>query len=204
MKLFEKELSKIDFPFSSWLRLAVLCLAYFIGLAFCLWLAWQLRFDFDMERSYQRNMYFTIAWIVPMKLFLLACFRQFSGLLTFFGIRDLLRLLAALTIASLVLMFLRLFVDENVTFTPPRGVIFIDFVVSFAGLSAIRLALRLYRERISIGSRMVGSGREKNVAIIGAGHIGGSLARDLFTRRGLGIRPFCFLDDDKSFVGQLV
>ncbi len=188
--------SGANVPIRIRLRLVGLCVAYAFGLTGCLWGGWQLRFDFDVPDNFKPVLWLTIAWIVPLKLFFLAWFRQFSGMLTFFGIRDLFRLFGAMATSTVLLAFLRLFVDADVTFTPPRGVIFIDFVVSFAGLAAIRLGLRLYRERISVG--VSSKGHAKRVAIFGAGHIGGSLARDLFTRRGLGMRPVCFFDDDST------
>ena len=99
------------------------------------------------------------------------------------------------------LLVIRIFLDVNMSYSMPKGVIFIDFVLSFSILSAIRILLRLYRERLSLGDFKIRS-KIKNVAIIGAGHVGGSLARDLFARRSLGMRPVYYFDDDSTKWGS--
>ena len=179
------------------LRFGVLCGAYSIGLLCCLWLAWQLRFDFEIPVEHRGAMWLTLAWMLPVKLGLLAGFRQFSGLLTFFGIRDLFRVFGAIAGSSFAVYLVRFLIDASITMTPPRGVIFIDFVLSFMGLAGLRLLLRLYRERSAYGEHDDLRNRRR-VAIIGAGHVGGNLVRELFTRRGLGMKPVYFFDDNPN------
>ncbi|MDB4737529.1 polysaccharide biosynthesis protein [Verrucomicrobiales bacterium] len=87
----------------------------------------------------------------------------------------------------------------NNLITPPRGVILLDFIMSLVGLSSLRLAMRLYSEHRTIGTFKKGAKNKfKRVAIVGAGHAGSMLARDLFARRHLGLRPVFFLDDNAS------
>jgi len=177
------------------IRLAVLAVAYTCGLFACLWTAWQMRFDFSVPTEFRELVWLSAAWI-PVKLLFLAIFRQFSGLLSFFSIRDLLRIFAAIAGSSALMAVIRLGAVTGVAYTPPRGVILIDFVLSFVGLAALRLAVRMYRERRAYGGN--GPTNFRRVAIIGAGLFGGNLARDLFTRKGLGMRPVYFFDDNPS------
>ena len=179
-------------------RFIALALAYGSGLSVCFWLAWQMRFDFVIPEEFKSLFPLAIAWVIPMKLLAIAAFRQFSGMLSFFGIRDLFRLFGAMVISSVILLSLRLLFDEQILFSTPRGVIFIDFVFSFLGLSGIRLLLRIYTEKSSTFFSSEGRAGVIRVAIIGAGHIGGSLARELFTRRSIGMLPVYFFDDDHS------
>lgn len=179
----------------STVRLLLLLLSYTLGLIACLWLAWQLRFDFEVPETLQSAVWFTVLWIVPVQLILLALTRQFSGLLSFFGIKDLVRLFAAMASSAILVATLWWTVEDMSSFIPPRGVILIDFVLSFMGLSSIRLAIRLYRERIS------NHGNQKHyklnkIGIVGAGHSGANLAKDLFIRKRLGMEPKCFFDDN--------
>jgi len=63
------------------------------------------------------------------------------------------------------------------------------------GLASIRLAVRLYRERTrNLGGHH--NAKSYHVAIVGAGHSGANLAKDLFMRKGLGLQPKYFFDDN--------
>ncbi|MDC0276868.1 polysaccharide biosynthesis protein [bacterium] len=179
----------------STLRLLGLTLAYISGTSASLWLAWQLRFDFSVPEPQRDFVWITVAWIVPLKILALALARQYSGLLSFFSIRDLVRLFAAMT-GSLGIIILCWWLTPNLgTFIPPRGVILVDFVLSFMGVAAIRLALRLYRERTSNQRNLI-KGRLKKVGVMGAGHSGADLTKELFMRREMGLVPECFFDDN--------
>jgi FlaA1/EpsC-like NDP-sugar epimerase len=67
----------------------------------------------------------------------------------------------------------------------------------------LRLAARLYRERITMG-RKLPSVRQERIAIVGAGDAGASLANDFINTPSRGFRPVVFLDDDPKKHGQLV
>jgi len=177
------------------IRKLLLIIACALGLTGCLQIAWQLRFDFNVPESTRRMVWVTIVWIVPMKLSLLAFFSQYSGLLTFFAVRDLARLFAAMAGSSAIIMALWFGVADPSVFLPPRGVILTDFVLSFMGLASIRLAIRLYRERTR-DLRDHHNANKHHVGIVGAGHSGASLAKDLFVRKELGLQPKYFFDDN--------
>jgi FlaA1/EpsC-like NDP-sugar epimerase len=166
---------------------------YTVGLAVGLWLAYQLRFDFDIStKENQRLLNFSL-WVIPMKLVLLLLIGQFSGLLSYFSIPDLRRLVLGLATSSAILSYLWLF--SNGELAPPRSVILADFLLSLLAISAIRIFLRLVRERyFSLPTRH--RGRVQRVGIVGAGYAGSTLVRELFVKRHLGLQPVCFFDDD--------
>jgi FlaA1/EpsC-like NDP-sugar epimerase len=160
-------------------------------------MSWQLRFDFAVPTKHRSVIWHSIVWIVPLKLVMLGLFRQFSGLLTFFGVRDLFRVFGAIAVSAVVIFLFRYLFETGIEYTPTRGVIFIDFVFSFMGLGGLRLFLRIYRERATQGEQDSWLSLSR-VAIIGAGHFGANLARDLFTRKGLGMKPVYFFDDNQN------
>ncbi|MFT3867299.1 MAG: nucleoside-diphosphate sugar epimerase/dehydratase [Nibricoccus sp.] len=88
-------------------------------------------------------------------------------------------------------------------YTPPRGVLLVDLLLSVVCFCAFRMALRLYRERIMIGKKL-GDRRMERIAIIGAGDAGASLATDLLSMPGRGFKPVAFLDDDRSKHGKFI
>lgn len=178
------------------LRLLALVGLYSGGLVAALALAWLLRFDFAVPPEYRPPMWFSLAWVVPVKLALLWGARQFAGLLSYFGIRDLFLLFVAVAAGAVVLLVARA-LDATGEFTPTRGVLVVDFILSFVGLAGIRLFFRLYREKVAHPQHR-GDERLKRVAIVGAGFVGANLAKELLMRRGLGLSPVVFFDDDHT------
>ncbi len=176
-------------------RSLVLLGFYGSWLSISLWLGYELRYDFVLTPALWLEMWNHLKWIVPVQLLLLVVFGQFSGLLSYFSIPDLRRLFYASSAASgVVLVDWYSSAGYN---APPRGTILVDFVLAFMGLATIRLAFRLVRERfLSPQSRT--NRRARRVGIIGAGDVGASLARELSSKRGLGLQPVAFFDDDKN------
>ncbi len=78
-----------------------------------------------------------------------------------------------------------------------------DFVLSVGIISASRLSLRVARTWCSTGPARHGL-PERRVAIIGAGDAGEALANDLLQRRGSGLYPVFFIDDDPKLIGRSI
>lgn len=191
------------FEKNSAVRLLVLLVAYSAMTLGAFYLAYDLRFDFAVPIEYQavRNRYAPV--MALMQLACLASFRQFGSLLTYFSVPDLLRIVAALGTSNI--LFAMLWYVSGGQFAPPRGVILADFVFGVAGMSGLRLGLRLYRERFA-GAREEGGGSvaPRRVAIMGAGDVGARLAQEARSRPRLGLRPVCFLDDDTTKHGRQI
>lgn len=172
---------------------------YTVGLVLSLWLAYQLRFDFNLPPIERGRLWDFALWILPLKLGLLLLIGQFAGLLSYFSVPDLRRLTLALVTAALMLMGVWLSTETRPegAFAPPRSVILADFVLSLLFISSIRLLCRLTRERY-FSARRPKDVRVQRVGIVGAGYAGATLARELFIKRNLGLRPVCFFDDNRD------
>src|SRR6185295_18198099 len=88
-------------------------------------------------------------------------------------------------------------------YAPPRGVILSDFLISFLGLAGTRLGFRLLRERY-LAPHNWHHHQARRVGIVGAGDVGASLVNDLFSKRGLGLHPVAFFDDDRLKWGSRI
>ncbi len=186
--------------FSTALRQSYLLAAYAAGLVASLWLAYQLRFDFKIPPEYLIHSVWIFSGLVGIKLLLLLAFGQFGSLLSYFGFHDLGKLLAVCAISGA--LALGAWFGFAVLYAPPRAVIVTDLLVSFLFLCGFRLSLRLVREGyFDKGST---ADKEKCVAIIGAGDVGAALARDLLMRRGRGMTPKAFFDDDRRKWGTTI
>lgn len=176
-------------------RFLALFVAYTAALTISFWAAYWLRFEFAVPPEQSAIIRQKLPWVVGLKLLLLLAFGQFSGLLSYFSIPDFRRIVVATGTASAVL-YLGRYVFPGYP-TSPRSVVLMDFLFSTGALVVIRLMLRVVRERfLSVNNRPVHSARR--VGIIGAGDVGATLARELQTRRGLGLVPVAFFDDDPA------
>jgi FlaA1/EpsC-like NDP-sugar epimerase len=174
-------------------RVFVVLGVYAGGLLASLWLAYQLRFDFSLGPAEQQEFIRNALWILPLKLVLLLGIGQFAGLLSYFSIPDLRRLVLSLGAATLVLGLV--WFGSAGGQAPPRSVILADFLLSVLLLSAVRLFFRLAREYY-FAPRSPGNGQMARVGIVGAGYAGAILARELSVKRNHGLKPVCFFDDN--------
>lgn len=187
----------------------VVLACYTLLLVFSLWLSYELRFDFDFESGdgagWAMPRVHQLLWVVPLELFLLYVFGQFRGFLSYFRLPDLMRIiwsfgLAAVLLVSLWIVFNHFQRNQAV---PPRAVIIVNFLVATILLSAFRVVLRYYREgRPSGSSDSHNSSKQRRVAIVGAGEVGAAVAVDLLSKRGLGLKPVAFFDDNESKHGH--
>lgn len=189
-----------DLQRSAVARYGILLLLYSQVLLGSWGLSFALRFDFEVPSDFYQRMVAYAGMVVLLKVGLLYFFGQFAGLLSYFSIPDLRRLFYASGSASACLYAAYY---SHALMVAPRGVILIDFLLSLAGLAALRLGFRIFRERyLSPQGRAPETARR--VGIVGAGDVGASLARDLMARRGLGLVPVAFFDDDRSKWGSRV
>ena len=176
--------------------------AYALITAVAFFGAYELRFDFLVPLEQQATCLLVLPFVVGLKLVALVLARQLSILVTFFSLPDLLRVLAAMSAASVLLLGVRLF--EIPGFSVPRGVLLIDYGLCLAGLCAARMGARLLRERL-LGAKRVDLGAaEQRIAIIGAGDAGASLAKEFINAPHRGFRPILFFDDNPAKHGRLI
>jgi len=180
---------------SRYLRMLVILILYTSMLTLSFWTAYQFRFDFQIPADEWSVFKFNILWFVPFKLVVMLSIGQFAGLLSFFSIPDMRRLFYGLAATSVVMMVLWYYNGGNPI--PPRSVILSDFILAFVGLSGSRLIFRLMREYLKTVSQATEE-EARRIGIIGAGDAGATLARELMIKRGLGMQPVAFFDDDKG------
>ena len=177
------------------LRRAALLLLYAVVLYACRWLAYMIRFDFSIPTEYLPQIRARGIWFIPTQLAFLAFFGQFSGILRYFGLRELRRLAYALGFATATLYFARLFAVPGDQ--PPRGVILLGGLLSFLVIGGLRSGWRMaasWKENRS----HEGTYTPRRVGIIGAGDAGADLIKQFKDRPRFGLKPVALFDDDRS------
>ncbi len=183
-----------------WVRVLALGFIYGIALWLCLWLSYQLRFDFDVPTRFEPNLAVIACIVIAIQIVCLFLGHQFDGLLSYFSTPDLKRLILACTGSALVIALIRS--GWGIEFAPPRGVILTDYVLTLLAVSATRLGFRHLRLR---NYRKSGRTAQKasRVAIVGAGDSGAALARDLLAKPWMGMIPVAFFDDYRNLISSI-
>jgi len=189
-------------------RAAFFFAAYGFLAALSLWFAYELRFSGGSEVNQSEHLNFeaymfeqrplALFWMIPLKVLLLGAWGQFRGVFYYFRLPDALRMGIALAMATAVALLLPSLVgagNPSQAFSLPRGVTLVDFNLSLVLFMGFRVSVRALRERFW-GKDQSNQGVVERIAIVGAGQAGAQLVSDLLSRRGHGIEPVCFLDDD--------
>jgi FlaA1/EpsC-like NDP-sugar epimerase len=175
-------------------------LIYALILSGSVWAAWELRFDFAVPPNFRADRVVSLVPLVLLKLLLLLVLRQFGSMLHYFSLPDLLRVVLAMCTASFAAFFIGLL--SPLGLVVPRGMLLIDLMLSIGAICTFRLALRVMREQRT-GADMKGKPRRR-VAIIGAGSVGASLARECAGGRARSLHPVVFMDDNPKMRGAFV
>ena len=182
-------------------RLPAVLLAYGLELGAVFYLSYEMRWDFAPPDEFQQQRLTLLIPIIVCKLILLQSFGQFRSVLSYFGLADFGRVVLAMSTVSGFM--LALWYGSTISAAPPRGVILMDFVLSVALISAFRLTLRMMRTWSVSGEMRVGM-VERHVVILGAGDVGQGFAKDLLQRRGCGLQPVFFIDEDPEKIGRTI
>ena len=162
------------------------------------WLAYLLRFDFDVPPQYQLQLANHWYWVIALQLVCLFIAGQFSGIYRYFSLPDILRLAYAMLVSGALLYVIRF---EHIGYAPPRGVILVQCLLGFVAIGGLRCAWRVAYEKY-FSKKDHFCSRERPVAIIGAGDAAASLIGDLHAHPRLGLVPVACFDDNRGKWGS--
>ena len=151
--------------------------------------AFVLRFEGDIQAPFDR-----MVWqYVPLVLLIywggLWAYGIQRGLWRYVGLHDLGRIFWASLTSSVVFYGVVHLLLGRVEY--PRSVIILTGLLSGLYIAGIRLAVRWFREWLQIVAPTA-----RRVLIVGAGHAGELLARDMLSDPSFNSRPIGFIDDD--------
>lgn len=176
----------------------VLLDAFLINVA--LWGALALRFDFSIPFNLRANYWAIAVYIILIRLFLLTIFGVYRGVWRYIGVNDLVAILKAVTLGSLIVAASSMFLARNLGY--PRSVIIIEWLGDIMLVGGLRLALRLANQRIKT-TKTKGIIR-KRILIVGAGDAGEMVVRQMISHPEYGYFPVGFIDDDSGKKGKVI
>lgn len=161
------------------------------------WLAYLLRFNFQIPGNFVDTMWSTAAWVVPLQAFAFVMFGLYQGIWRFASMPDLYRIFKAIAFSAFVIAtVLFMFPSHGVV---PRSILLLDPILLILMMGGSRIVYRGWKEH-----RLYGNANKlgKSVLVLGAGEAAIGLVRDL--ARSEEWRVVGILDDDKGMQGRQI
>ncbi len=203
---------KIRFLYKNFI---IVFLADLFLLTSSLFLAYLIRFDFHLPQPHAILLYRILPFVLVIKICCFYFFDLYRGMWRYTSIADLLNIIKASSVSSLLIVCIILFTHTRfIGF--PRSAFLMDWCFTILLISAYRLGIRLYFERISIEKKPVMQTRQlftlffkkmsdaKKLLIIGAGDGGEKIYREIQNNARLQYAVVGFLDDDLTKVGRKI
>ncbi|HUL74532.1 MAG TPA: nucleoside-diphosphate sugar epimerase/dehydratase [Vicinamibacterales bacterium] len=166
--------------------------------------AFALRFDW-LFLTYRPEFLPFLAAALIIKPIVFLLFGMYGRVWRYTSVQDLLGIVLATSAASVVLAIVSAaIVLGHYAAGISRSAIFIDWLLTLAAASGVRLTVRLLyeaQERTRLHERAAAGGM-KRVLVVGAGNAGALVVRELQRNPQLGMLPVGFLDDEPAKQGK--
>ncbi|MGA1979678.1 MAG: nucleoside-diphosphate sugar epimerase/dehydratase [Sedimentisphaerales bacterium] len=191
-------------------RRPLIIFAHIVAFAVSLMLSFLVANNMQFNRSWLIGQYpILLFFFIITKVVVFGLFKQYRGWWRYVGISDLIGILRASLVSTLIivsfwaaLIFAPTAVRQklqNVTFVG-QSVFMADLFTTFLLLAGLRMLIRLYHEEF----RTVESGRLKRLLIVGAGNTGVTLLGDLHKKVVAEYEVIGFIDDDPNKRGTFI
>jgi len=161
------------------------------------WLAYLLRFNFDLSPLFMDELVRTMVWVVPLQAVVFVWFGLYRGIWRFASLPDLRRIVFAVGVAAVAIPLVVGLFRLNVIV--PRAVLVLDPILLLLMMGGSRLLYRLWKDNLLYGSFAL---KGEPVLILGAGQAGVGLSKELV--RSNEWRVVGFLDDDTRKSGCIL
>ncbi len=182
------------FPLS-WRPVIVLAHVALVSLAYLL--AFLLRFDFSLPAARWNLFLLTLPLLLVVRMAVFGWFHLYEGLWRYVSMWDIVTVLKAGTLGSLVFSgIILIFLRQGL----PRSVLVLEWILCLALVGGVRLALRALRESRLQNGKPAG----RRILMIGAGDAGEMLIREIERNTGLSYEVIGFVDDDPKKHGRRI
>ncbi len=180
------------------------------ALAFAFALAFLLRFDWSIPAEMLKRLWILLPYVVAFQYLVLSWFGVPRCSWRYFGLRESTLVVKAVAVSAAGLLAARLILG-GLTLQQsfwsyalvPIGVITIDTLMAFLGITGIRVIRRMFGER-SETKRVKPNKVSTPTLLIGAGQAGVMVAKEVAQRPDLGVEILGFVDDDRNKLGTAI
>ncbi|MGD9158039.1 MAG: nucleoside-diphosphate sugar epimerase/dehydratase [Desulfobacteraceae bacterium] len=165
-----------------------------------------LKHNFDIPENSRYILLHFLPLIILTKILIFYLFDLYQGMWRYTSLTDLLSIIKAGSIASLVVLLLPFFVHRFGGFS--RSIFIIDWLLTLLFVAGSRIAIRLYfwvaagdeaarvSKRKFLKALIKKNQKGKRLIVIGAGDCGEKISREIHDNPELGYRIVGFIDDD--------
>ena len=173
-----------------------------------------IRFEFDIPIYFLALLKRMLPWVLLTKLSCFYYFGLYRGMWRYTSISDLLKIIKASTIATVVIVSFILFKSRFIGYS--RSVFLLDWCLTILLICGFRLGVRLFFEHFSkeeptptnflsaFKSFATSKKENKNLIIIGAGDCGEKIYREIHDNASLRYNVVGFLDDNQKKTGRTI
>lgn len=164
-----------------------------LAAALAWWLAYALRFNFDLPVNFSLELKHTIVWVVLVQLLVFWRMSLYRGLWRYASLPDLKRIVLAVLVAAALIPVALWMLRVNLVI--PRSVLILNPLLLMLFMGGSRLAYRSWKETRLHGKLKLAS---EPVLILGAGDAAIHLAKDLVKNPAWQLVGFLDDDDNKQ------
>lgn len=178
-----------------------------VTLAAAFYLAYLLRFDFNLPSQVISEMLLQLPFVVLLQLIVMALFGVYAFIWRYVGMREMRAFINAALVSALILLLVRVAAPGTLeTLQVPLSVILISTALGFGGVLGLRVLRRALYERYEGRRETAGDGdkKRKPVLLVGAGRAGVMAAREIHGRGDIDLEVKGFLDDDRNKRGSVI
>jgi FlaA1/EpsC-like NDP-sugar epimerase len=157
------------------------------------YLAFALRFDFEIPNRYEELLTKTIGLVVALKVGVFVLFGFYNHWWRYVSIRDIWSAARGVVVASLLVFVAIFLIDPVQNVRLPRSVILTDTLLLLGLVTGARLLARTIMERPGRRSLVA---RGKEALVVGAGDAGQLILKEMQKNRALGYTPIGLVDDN--------
>lgn len=193
------------------LKLYVMLLSDALLIVLALYIAFMLRFEFQLPPVFQRQLIRLLPYTVVIKLLVFYTFGLYRGFWRYTTVRDFWQIAKASAVASLVLITVVSYLYRFYGFS--RSIFILDTFLTFLLIGTLRITIRS-----AIGIKFTGrellallvpwnvrpSQEGARALIIGAGSAGEKILREIEENRQLDYTVVAFIDDDPQKIGRVL
>lgn len=179
------------------LDVAVLCTAFV--------LSYLLRFDFSPGNEDIRLCLIQVFIVVPIQFLALHLFGVHKFIWRYVSVRESKRILAAIFVATIPIVLLRLTLPHEMIWGKvPLSITILDFCFALVGIISLRMTRREIYEHNHRNSTTKSATKKEAVLLIGAGRAGVMTLAEIKSRGDITLDVKGFIDDDKAKIGAVI
>ncbi|MEO1270390.1 MAG: nucleoside-diphosphate sugar epimerase/dehydratase [Myxococcota bacterium] len=183
-----------------YVRTSVIIMVHLMVFAVAYVGAFLIRFDFDIPSGLLDTIIITLPVVLGIKLAVFYSTEQFSGWWRYVSLKDLIALMRAVGISTLIFVSAKLLLMDFIPYYP-RSVFLLDFVNTVVILGGLRVSIRMFREALADYQLERNAANKQRLLIVGAGDTSETLLREISKNSNLPYRPVVLVDDDPTRQG---